>query len=1070
MVMSRLRPVGTSVAAATAARVVGQNELINRRWMEAGGAGAFGPATGGPHAMPDGLGSYHTFGGGTIFYSSAYGAVLISSAIYGKWLALSTAVTPAGNSVRDYLGYPSRDSFGLAGGGEAAYFEGGMIVVRPDGEAFVVYGMTYVKYRYLNDVHGFLGLPIADEVIAPVGGLRSQFEWGDIFWHADTGAAEVHGDIRQHWLMLGGAGGFLGYPLSDEAPVMEGTSEIGRCSIFHGGAVYWSPRTGAAFEVHGDILKAYRDEGGPAGSGGLGFPTSDETGSPGGNRYSNFENGVVVWRGSYDSIAVVSSLDVFVDSFEGFGSDVDLYVYVNVEASTGQRVAERWPADGNWDSSQVIDRPVVSVPVARGDLAIHVRFDGWDSFSVGSDERLGTLEQTYTVDDLWGSGNNPTHRQNNFQATYSVRTHVALDPAKGFRDQLYWPFHNFKTPVLSWDQFALTFSDVDTSEGVVFHPFDHLFYELAYKKMADGGNCFGMCLESIYAQLDQSVYAEPIYRFGPTDGKAPTLMTDAGLIGIINVKHGYQLGAPMLDYFLGEFLLGHTRDPVRTFQKSRDLAGAGDFPLIAMTKSAFGEGHVVRPYEWHDDVKPWEMLVANPNAPKPTNDNDRDPMCVILVDPDHNTWRLKADSSTWSGSDSDGGRLYPIPFHLLSSRPRTPFWEALFALIAGGTLIMLAGDGETEQLTDDAGRTFYEPPGRLAGEEAPLTAAAALALGDVTPSLDRLRATLAPILGPRMGDRSTSAQTPASPLSELRPAAGSERDVRRDPALRIPNLARIPLLSGTAFRDTGLLKQLHAQQLPEVYYMRTLAAPFQQHTPVEPTARGQALRGGDAVVLGQAQAADAQRRNSAPATAGNGHGHQSHLHDSALIRAHLAGSESALEQRVTAAAGGEYVWTICSPAMSAWARAPGGSVDTIRVESPGHPDQRVSLNVPATAVDKQIALGVVGWSGNGPESTRKFELSDLTVHAGGGISAQLDDGGRTLIVHNAGSLDTSFTLRIQTGAAASAVAVRTDVGIASDKTLRFTPSDWAPSAIASAPIHVSVTDVTGAVIGSDTII
>ena len=52
--------------------------------------------------------------------------------------------------------------------------------------------------------------------------------------------------------------------------------------------------------------------------------------------------------------------------------------------------------------------------------------------------------------------------------------------------------------------------------------------------------------------------------------------------------------------------------------------------------------------------------------------------------------------------------MYPVPYSALCREPRTPFWEVL-ALFALGTIIILAEDGDSEQITDQAGRTFYEP-------------------------------------------------------------------------------------------------------------------------------------------------------------------------------------------------------------------------------------------------------------------------------------------------------------------------------------------------------------------------
>ena len=176
--------------------------------------------------------------------------------------------------MRRAIGLPTQDASQLAGNVQVAYFERGLIVVRHDGAAHVVYGAIGGHYRQLQDVHGFLGLPTSDEE-AVVNGRRSRFDNGDIYWSPATGAQEVHGGIRAKWESLGGPAGFLGYPKTDELPVTHGGAEIGRTNEFVGGWIYWSGQSGA-FEVHGDIRRAWIEKyGGPGGA--LGFPVTDET-------------------------------------------------------------------------------------------------------------------------------------------------------------------------------------------------------------------------------------------------------------------------------------------------------------------------------------------------------------------------------------------------------------------------------------------------------------------------------------------------------------------------------------------------------------------------------------------------------------------------------------------------------------------------------------------------------------------------------------------------------------------------------------------------------------------------
>lgn len=73
-------------------------------------------------------------------------------------------------------------------------------------------------------------------------------------------------------------------------------SVLGKECEYTNGKIYWSKATGA-YEVHGDILKRYKELNGPLGK--LGFPRSDEiNGRKPGSRVSAFENGAIYFSGS----------------------------------------------------------------------------------------------------------------------------------------------------------------------------------------------------------------------------------------------------------------------------------------------------------------------------------------------------------------------------------------------------------------------------------------------------------------------------------------------------------------------------------------------------------------------------------------------------------------------------------------------------------------------------------------------------------------------------------------------------------------------------------------------------
>ncbi len=304
-----------------------------------------------------------------------------------------------------------------------------------------------------------------------------------------------------------------------------------------------------------------------------------------------------------------------------------------------------------------------------------------------------------------------------------------------FREQAFWPFSNFDTGALSWAQYEKTFRDVvETDKHVNFNPlhlsihlFEILFYETVYKSLAEGGNCFGMSLQSIYARSGRSLFIEPIFSSNSyqLDGYVangahlnPSLPNSAEVADEINVKHGYQVGAEMVNWFLGKWTAGALHDPVRAFRESRDAHQRGDFPMFTVSKdSEFSqEGHAVVPYAWNGDTSPilpgqrWEILCANPNYAPGTNPDNDDDHCKIFVRPFEQQFEFHFDDADgkqifWTGSDRDGGRFLAIPFSILSSQPVT-LGDEIFALLAGAVVVIVGDGGETTQLTDEVGRTL----------------------------------------------------------------------------------------------------------------------------------------------------------------------------------------------------------------------------------------------------------------------------------------------------------------------------------------------------------------------------
>jgi len=283
-------------------------------WYSGGGTSAAAPAQTGllvsmlsGYARTTGIGDIHpalythpgafrdvtTGANGT--YPAAAGYDQATGLGSPAWTALAAAglaqPDPIGQHYYDlggpgsYLGTATAPETAIAGG-RMQTFHGGTIYWSPATGAHAVHGLILARYQALGGPSSLAGFPTTDEQ-AVTGGRASTFTGAAIYWSPGTGAHEVHGLIRDHYLALGGPGSFAGLPTSDEQAVVGG-----RASTFTGATIYWSPGTGA-HEVHGAIRSAYLSYGGPGSP--LALPTSDEQPATAG-RQNTFQHGSITYN------------------------------------------------------------------------------------------------------------------------------------------------------------------------------------------------------------------------------------------------------------------------------------------------------------------------------------------------------------------------------------------------------------------------------------------------------------------------------------------------------------------------------------------------------------------------------------------------------------------------------------------------------------------------------------------------------------------------------------------------------------------------------------------------------
>ncbi|WP_191334840.1 choice-of-anchor D domain-containing protein [Amycolatopsis acidiphila] len=251
--------------------------------------------------------------------SDAYPATAVYE-ITGDDLETAKTVTLQGNTdpITDYynklggargsfLSDPVSAQYATAGGGKAQDFRGGSIYWSAATGAHAMLGDILAKYKALGGPAGSLGYPITDEQGTPDGvGRYNHFSRADgasIYWTPNTGAHAIQGAIRTKWASMGWETGPQGYPITDETTTPDGTGKYNHFSRPDGASIYWTANTGA-WSIQGQIRDrwtALSREQGP-----LGYPTTDELGTPDGvGRYNHFsKQASIYWTPSTGPAAI----------------------------------------------------------------------------------------------------------------------------------------------------------------------------------------------------------------------------------------------------------------------------------------------------------------------------------------------------------------------------------------------------------------------------------------------------------------------------------------------------------------------------------------------------------------------------------------------------------------------------------------------------------------------------------------------------------------------------------------------------------------------------------------------
>ncbi|MEV6830893.1 PQQ-dependent sugar dehydrogenase [Amycolatopsis sp. NPDC051102] len=172
-----------------------------------------------------------------------------------------------------------------------AYANGRLYWSAVGGTVYVT-GPVLAKYLAIGGANAF-GPPTTDTLTTPDGVAQynhfvNNGNVGSIYNTAATGAHTIYGEIRKKWAALDFERG-LGYPTTDELGTPDG---VGRYNHFikggNVGSIYFTSATGA-HAIYGEIRKKWAALDFERG---LGYPATDELGTPDGRgRYNHFSIG-----------------------------------------------------------------------------------------------------------------------------------------------------------------------------------------------------------------------------------------------------------------------------------------------------------------------------------------------------------------------------------------------------------------------------------------------------------------------------------------------------------------------------------------------------------------------------------------------------------------------------------------------------------------------------------------------------------------------------------------------------------------------------------------------------------
>jgi len=301
-------------------------------------------------------------------YALAGSAGSGASSLYANRAALNDVTTGSNGACGNYL------CNGVPG------YDGPTGLGTPNGVGAFSTGQSPIAAHYtaLGGAGSFLGTPVSGEYTV-AGGREVDYQGGSIYYTPATGAFSVHGAIRDRYNALGGPAGFLGFPTTDETATPDG---VGRYNHFaNAGSIYWTPAAGAQ-SVHGAIRDRWASMGWEAGP--MGYPVTDESGTPDGvGRYNHFTGGYgasIYWTPATGAQSVQGAIRA---RWAALGWEAGPMGYPTTDETPTPNGVGRYNHFAGGGGASIYWTPATGAQSVQGAIRARWAAQGWEAGSLG---------------------------------------------------------------------------------------------------------------------------------------------------------------------------------------------------------------------------------------------------------------------------------------------------------------------------------------------------------------------------------------------------------------------------------------------------------------------------------------------------------------------------------------------------------------------------------------------------------------------------------------------------------------------------------------------------------------